>query len=936
MTDFTAGANRVEKALGRMTDTFSGRRVLQEATLMEKAVEAIGGTSKLTASELQRVGATANEAIAKLRALGQEAPAGLRRLADEAAKAGSASGGLTDKLQGLLGVVGVGAITGAGIVAALGAGAKAALSYADSLTRLSDKTGIGVVALQRLSAVAAASGNDIEQVSSSVNAFQKRLIEDSGTTSAALGRIGLSVAQLRDLSPDEQFFAIARGVAAIKDPAEQTRTAMDLFGKSGAEILPTLKADVDKLKDSTFKMSEESVKALDDFGDTLGAFGTSAVNVLGEVAGAAVRAATSIVDMAGSLPKQGGAAPGALLPNSSLMTLDDAKNKVKGFTDEVTFMGKTVKASTVGIVQGFQQGADAVDALHEAFKSYADQQTAKKLAEEKAAAERLASAVARISAAFEGYRHIVDGMDQSVVTEIRNAIEHGAAMNDLALKFKLTEVQAAALADQFRFESLVAKAAAGIHAELATEIYNVDKSLEKLQGRARTRIPALESGPNAQLAALQVDNLGKKIDGAAQAFAILAQVSGDTFGGMSQQIGQIVSQMNALQQSAQAFGVNLTNINAGIITLGLNVIGYLAQVQAAEDAMDDAVASVHFNALLQYAEDASRLLGTDVANAYLDAIGHAKDLAEAQRRVNELVAAMAAQQSLINDATAAVGPSQTQLDDAATRAREILDYVMTAGRQMKDGTFLPDFNEDQRLQAYYNWQKAMADAGNAAAKAWVEAHDAAAAGSATATAAMDALKAKRDGLAQSIANEAPEDVMGVIEAQIRGQIDALDAQMKAQQDAVNDNTDQATEAASTIEDEFRNCWVRVGNDAEAAADVVRDTFADLDLVVKVRYDYENGAVPQPQPIPMAAGGSFRVTKPTLFLVGEAGPEDAVFSGANKTLGDVGGGVSVGSIVVNMPPMDGTDPQALARTFKEMLRTDSTVYEAVAVVARRAS
>ena len=44
---------------------------------------------------------------------------------------------------------------------------------------------------------------------------------------------------------------------------------------------------------------------------------------------------------------------------------------------------------------------------------------------------------------------------------------------------------------------------------------------------------------------------------------------------------------------------------------------------------------------------------------------------------------------------------------------------------------------------------------------------------------------------------------------------------------------------------------------------------------------------------MAHGGFGRVSRPTLFLAGEAGPEDVAFSGANKEFGggDMSGLVS---------------------------------------------
>jgi hypothetical protein len=53
-------------------------------------------------------------------------------------------------------------------------------------------------------------------------------------------------------------------------------------------------------------------------------------------------------------------------------------------------------------------------------------------------------------------------------------------------------------------------------------------------------------------------------------------------------------------------------------------------------------------------------------------------------------------------------------------------------------------------------------------------------------------------------------------------------------------------------------------------------------------------------------------------------------------GGSGGGVTVGSIVVQMQVGEHVDQKTLSDNFKEMLRTDSTVYAAVSVVARRSA
>src|SRR5262245_38098535 len=86
LASFETGAGKVGDSLERMANRLSGRKLIQDATLMAEAVQRIGGTSKLTEKELERLGATANEAVAKMKRLGLEVPAGLQKIADETKK----------------------------------------------------------------------------------------------------------------------------------------------------------------------------------------------------------------------------------------------------------------------------------------------------------------------------------------------------------------------------------------------------------------------------------------------------------------------------------------------------------------------------------------------------------------------------------------------------------------------------------------------------------------------------------------------------------------------------------------------------------------------------------------------------------------------------------------------------------------------------------
>lgn len=83
LVDFGKGAQNVEAKLNRMVDNFSGRKLIQDVTLMAVAIEQAGGTALLTAKELETVGAKAAEAADKMKRLGLEVPPGIQKLADE-------------------------------------------------------------------------------------------------------------------------------------------------------------------------------------------------------------------------------------------------------------------------------------------------------------------------------------------------------------------------------------------------------------------------------------------------------------------------------------------------------------------------------------------------------------------------------------------------------------------------------------------------------------------------------------------------------------------------------------------------------------------------------------------------------------------------------------------------------------------------------------
>lgn len=148
----------------------------------------------------------------------------------------------------------------------------AAFNNADALVKMSDKTGIGIESLGRLQGVADASGNSIEQIAGGVNRFQKALGEGSKQTIETLSGLGLSIASLKTLRPEDQFASLGTAIAALPDPTTRAQLSMELLGRSGAELLPSLISDIKGIGDATKVMSDETARNLDAAGDAWKAF----------------------------------------------------------------------------------------------------------------------------------------------------------------------------------------------------------------------------------------------------------------------------------------------------------------------------------------------------------------------------------------------------------------------------------------------------------------------------------------------------------------------------------------------------------------------------------------------------------------------------------------------------------------------------------------
>jgi len=301
---FETSAGKMGPALDKAVARAVGpiQKLTREAALLAESVERAGGLSDLTGSRLQTLGSRADQLSKKFLSLGLEVPTSLQSIADKAKTADSGVTGMFNRMtSGVGGVVKalgpLSALVGGSFsVGALVSFGRAVLDDADALTKLSDQTGITTKGLQELRAIAGESGNTLDEVTRAVTSMQNRLGEGDSSAVGAIKRLGLSLDEIKKLEPQEQFYAIARAIQQVPDPMDRTRTAMDLFGDSGAKVLPTLRADIDGIKDSVKGMSQESVAALDRAGDALSRWSSRAKSQFGEASGQVVQGLEAMIN----------------------------------------------------------------------------------------------------------------------------------------------------------------------------------------------------------------------------------------------------------------------------------------------------------------------------------------------------------------------------------------------------------------------------------------------------------------------------------------------------------------------------------------------------------------------------------------------------------------------------------------------------------------
>ena len=149
----------------------------------------------------------------------------------------------------------------------------------DALDKMSLRTGVSAEALSELGFAAEQAGADLETLENGLKFMQRSLVDaakGSATAQQALSLLGLSVADLAGLSPDQQFKALADRLSQVTDPALRTALAMEIFGRAGTKLLPLLSsgaAGIEELQQQArslgLTVSTQTAKEAAELNDTL-------------------------------------------------------------------------------------------------------------------------------------------------------------------------------------------------------------------------------------------------------------------------------------------------------------------------------------------------------------------------------------------------------------------------------------------------------------------------------------------------------------------------------------------------------------------------------------------------------------------------------------------------------------------------------------------
>ncbi|WP_155629125.1 phage tail tape measure C-terminal domain-containing protein [Burkholderia cepacia] len=229
-------------------------------------------------------------------------------------------------------------------------------NYGKEYVTLSQQTGISMQNLQQWAYVTESAGLKANEAAKSLEAFeqaQNKAAHGNKQAEAAFTALGISMQQVKALSPHDALLAVADAFSKSQDGAAKAAIAQELFGQSGEQLIPTLNQGAD------------SIRSLENEASRLGGVLSDDVNKrLAEMKEHTEQAHARWDAMArgakAQLVPSIEAVTGALSDNASM------KPVLEDFYKGVVEVFRTVTTAAYGVYTAFKQVGDGINMLSQA------------------------------------------------------------------------------------------------------------------------------------------------------------------------------------------------------------------------------------------------------------------------------------------------------------------------------------------------------------------------------------------------------------------------------------------------------------------------------------------------------------------------------------------------------------------------------------------
>ena len=244
------------------------------------------------------------------------------------------------------------------VAAGLAAGVAHAYNFGSELQDMHDRTGIAVEKLVVLTQALKDSGVEFGALVPALKKMQVALVSVAkGGSAKVFEQIGLHVSDLLDLDPGEQFERVGAAIAKMENPAARAAAAVELFGKSGMNMLSFF-ADESAMQTARDSIGEQAkllgdnAEQFDRISDRLGRVG---IKLRGFFVGVAARLAPIMDGLTAVMDKIDLAGMGAALADK----LKDAAKwiiiAIKEPMKTITLMWETMKLGAANFVDWFAE-----------------------------------------------------------------------------------------------------------------------------------------------------------------------------------------------------------------------------------------------------------------------------------------------------------------------------------------------------------------------------------------------------------------------------------------------------------------------------------------------------------------------------------------------------------------------------------------------------